>query len=512
MSKLSNNILKLRKSDGLSQEEFAEKVGVSRQTVSRWESGLCDIKATSIDGICKVYKISPEQLLGDDYYKNEITKNNDANNIEDKFSKKSTAKINTNSMNNLVNENKRGKKVVEENKGVKELTRENKRGNNLNTANNKWSKFFNQSKPKNERNQVNKDLENFNSELGNYRYDYVFNKHEKASLKDNSYSYVEDSTKNNSDNYVEDSTYNYKDSNNSHKTREGGKALLENRKNNYKVKSNYDCDYNFDRNNYKNGYKFRENGNEYQVNERVNNKQVKSEKVINPYLYPTKVKMKKINIKKLIKIAIVSILLGYLLISIAKFLFVCYIINKASVYKDAGNYYMEIVTFQNNVINEQRRIWRKGEKYKIERIRFDDVGKKKEDIIKFIDKSKEQQITIKYVNDKTKNIQLNEIDMDLYSEYYLIKQLPEIYAENFKELFWELFARVNTIIKKDEETFVVSYNSKEITVKLNEHLPILYTIDNGKKIEKFYNYNFYCVNEEDVTYSEEENWPMNYID
>lgn len=505
MSKLSNNILKLRKSDGLSQEEFAEKVGVSRQTVSRWESGLCDIKATSIDGICKVYKISPEQLLGDDYYKNEITKNNDANNIEDKFSKKSTAKINTNSMNNLVNENKRGKKVVEENKGVKELTRENKRGNNLNTANNKWSKFFNQSKPKNERNQVNKDLENFNSELGNYRYDYAFNKHEKASLKDNSNSYVEDSAKNNSNNYVEDSTYNYKDSKNSHKTREGGKALLENRKNNYKAKSNYDRDYNFDRNNYKNGYKFRENGNEYQVNERVNNKQVKSEKVINPYLYPTKVKMKKINIKKLIKIASVTILLGYLLISIAKFLFVCYIINKASVYKDADNYYMEIVTFQNNVINEQRRIWRKGEKYKIERIQFDDVGKKKEDIIKFIDKSTKLQTTIELVKGIEDSNNLEDDDVKLYSESYLLKQLPEVYLEKNKNLFWGLFLNVNFVNKNEE--LLISYNSKTIKIDTNNYLPILYIKDNGTKISVNYNFEFNCVIEEEVTctYQEKEN-------
>ena len=493
MSKLSNNILKLRKSDGLSQEEFAEKVGVSRQTVSRWESGLCDIKATSIDGICKVYKISPEQLLGDDYYKNEITKNNDANNIEDKFSKKSTAKINTNSMNNLVNENKRGKKVVEENKGVKELTRENKRGNNLNTANNKWSKFFNQSKPKNERNQVNKDLENFNSELGNYTYDYVFNKHEKASLK------------NNSNNYVEDSTYNYKDSKNSHETREGGKALLEQRKDDYNAKSDYDQDYNFNTNNYKNGYKFRENGNEYQVNERVNDMQGKSEKVINPYLYPTKVKMKKINIKKLIKIAIVSILLGYLLISIAKFLFVCYIINKASVYKDADNYYMEIFTLENNISKEEIHIWQKGEKFKIENIRFDDTGKKKEKIVKFVDRNTKKQITIDCLNGTLDSVKLNDDVIELYFIHFLFKQLPEIYEKNFKELFLELFTKFNTIIKKEEKIMLIRYDSKVITVKLDRYLPVVYTIDSGNKTEKFYNYKFNCINEEDVTYCENKN-------
>ena len=38
--KLSNKILNMRKEKGLSQEELAEKIGVSRQAVSRWEGGV----------------------------------------------------------------------------------------------------------------------------------------------------------------------------------------------------------------------------------------------------------------------------------------------------------------------------------------------------------------------------------------------------------------------------------------------------------------------------------------
>lgn len=38
--KLSEKILKLRKQNGLSQEELAEKLNVSRQAVSRWELGV----------------------------------------------------------------------------------------------------------------------------------------------------------------------------------------------------------------------------------------------------------------------------------------------------------------------------------------------------------------------------------------------------------------------------------------------------------------------------------------
>ena len=37
--KLSEKIVQLRKEQGLSQEELAERLGLSRQAVSRWESG-----------------------------------------------------------------------------------------------------------------------------------------------------------------------------------------------------------------------------------------------------------------------------------------------------------------------------------------------------------------------------------------------------------------------------------------------------------------------------------------
>lgn len=37
---LADRIQQLRKSKGISQEELADRIGVSRQAVSKWESGV----------------------------------------------------------------------------------------------------------------------------------------------------------------------------------------------------------------------------------------------------------------------------------------------------------------------------------------------------------------------------------------------------------------------------------------------------------------------------------------
>lgn len=47
----------------MTQEFAAETLGVSRQSVSTWESGFSDPNTSNLIALAKLYKISPEQLL-----------------------------------------------------------------------------------------------------------------------------------------------------------------------------------------------------------------------------------------------------------------------------------------------------------------------------------------------------------------------------------------------------------------------------------------------------------------
>ena len=64
--KLSDKILMLRKKEGLSQEQLAEKLNVSRQAISRWESGSALPDANNIRQLSRVFAVSADYLLDDD--------------------------------------------------------------------------------------------------------------------------------------------------------------------------------------------------------------------------------------------------------------------------------------------------------------------------------------------------------------------------------------------------------------------------------------------------------------
>ena len=62
-TKFANKLVELRKSNGLSQEELAEKLGLSRQAISKWERGESSPDLDNIIQIAKLYKISFNELF-----------------------------------------------------------------------------------------------------------------------------------------------------------------------------------------------------------------------------------------------------------------------------------------------------------------------------------------------------------------------------------------------------------------------------------------------------------------
>lgn len=56
-------LTKIRRQTNLSQEELAEKMNVSRQTVYRWESDVCSPKIEQIKSLCDIFKVSADYFL-----------------------------------------------------------------------------------------------------------------------------------------------------------------------------------------------------------------------------------------------------------------------------------------------------------------------------------------------------------------------------------------------------------------------------------------------------------------
>jgi transcriptional regulator with XRE-family HTH domain len=62
---LPERLVKLRKLAGLSQEEVADKLEVTRQTVSKWETGQSSPDLDKVLPLCSLYNVTPDELLHD---------------------------------------------------------------------------------------------------------------------------------------------------------------------------------------------------------------------------------------------------------------------------------------------------------------------------------------------------------------------------------------------------------------------------------------------------------------
>ncbi len=75
---LSEKIYTLRRKNGLSQEQLAEKIGVSRQAISKWEGGLSTPELDKLKALSEYFHITIDELTENQAIcaSNDITKEN----------------------------------------------------------------------------------------------------------------------------------------------------------------------------------------------------------------------------------------------------------------------------------------------------------------------------------------------------------------------------------------------------------------------------------------------------
>lgn len=77
--KLSDNLKRIRKDNNLSQEQLAEKLGVSRQAVSKWESGQSYPEMDKVLLICKLFNYNIDELMNENIKEVDETKQSKVN-------------------------------------------------------------------------------------------------------------------------------------------------------------------------------------------------------------------------------------------------------------------------------------------------------------------------------------------------------------------------------------------------------------------------------------------------
>ena len=61
---LKDNLVMLRKLNGYSQEQIADRIGISRQAYAKWEQGLTTPDIEKASQLAKVYGITIDNLMG----------------------------------------------------------------------------------------------------------------------------------------------------------------------------------------------------------------------------------------------------------------------------------------------------------------------------------------------------------------------------------------------------------------------------------------------------------------
>ena len=84
----ANRLMEYRKKAGLSQEELADKLGVSRQAVSKWERSEASPDTDNLIALAKLYNVSLDELVG-----NQVNEESKEDNKEETKEKQNKSKV-----------------------------------------------------------------------------------------------------------------------------------------------------------------------------------------------------------------------------------------------------------------------------------------------------------------------------------------------------------------------------------------------------------------------------------
>lgn len=100
----ANRLLEYRKANGYSQEELAEKIGVSRQAISKWERSESSPDTDNLIALAKLYGVTIDELLNGSSEPKKAEPNTERQAAEDKAEEKETKnRENTNPKTNYTN-------------------------------------------------------------------------------------------------------------------------------------------------------------------------------------------------------------------------------------------------------------------------------------------------------------------------------------------------------------------------------------------------------------------------
>ena len=108
---LADKIINLRKKNGWSQEELAEKMNVSRQAVSKWEGAQSVPDLNKILLLSQIFGVSTDYLLKDDIEEEEIKVQDETSYMEEKGEQVVVRKVSMEEANEFIERFKENKEI-----------------------------------------------------------------------------------------------------------------------------------------------------------------------------------------------------------------------------------------------------------------------------------------------------------------------------------------------------------------------------------------------------------------